>query len=117
MILRIFEFTSNYFSRIGREGGVIFIYSTCNKITSFSWKLNRYSYGVQFGINCTALDQSKLCNFVECAIRVIYLHTYDTFKVIHVMKTSLYTQHVTNFDLAYVNQLLLKIVTTSHVMR
>ena len=33
---------------------------------SFPWKLNRYSYGVQFGINCTALDQSKLSNFVEC---------------------------------------------------
>ena len=28
----------------------------------------RYSYGVQFGINCTALDQSKLSNFVECTI-------------------------------------------------
>ena len=36
--------------------------------TSFPWKLNRYSYGVQFGINCTALDQSKLSNFVECTI-------------------------------------------------
>ena len=45
-----------------------FIYSTFNKITSFPWELNRYSYGVQFGINCTALDQSKLSNFVECAI-------------------------------------------------
>ena len=45
-----------------------FIYSAFNKITSFPWKLNRYSYGVQFGINCTALDQSKLSNFVECAI-------------------------------------------------
>ena len=33
---------------------------------SFPWKLNRYSYGVQFGINCAALDQSKLSNFVEC---------------------------------------------------
>ena len=28
-----------------------------------------YSYGVQFGISCTALDQSKLSNFVECTIR------------------------------------------------
>ena len=45
-----------------------FIYSTFNKITSFPWKLNRYSYGVQFGINCTALDQSKLSNFVERTI-------------------------------------------------
>ena len=35
---------------------------------SFPWKLNRYSYGVQFGINCTALDQSKLSNFVECTV-------------------------------------------------
>ena len=35
---------------------------------SFPWKLNRYSYGVQFEINCTALDQSKLSNFVECTI-------------------------------------------------
>ena len=35
---------------------------------SFPWKINRYSYGVQFGINCTALDQSKLSNFVECTI-------------------------------------------------
>ena len=26
------------------------------------------AYGVQFGINCTALDQSKLSNFVECTI-------------------------------------------------
>ena len=36
---------------------------------SFPWKLNRYSYGVQFGINCTALDQLKLSNFVDCTIR------------------------------------------------
>ena len=35
---------------------------------SFPWKLNGYSYGVQFGINCNALDQSKLSNFVECTI-------------------------------------------------
>ena len=32
------------------------------------WKLNRYSCRVLFGINCTALDQSELSNFVECAI-------------------------------------------------
>ena len=37
---------------------------------SFPWKINRYSYGVQFGINCTALDQSKLSNFVECTIKM-----------------------------------------------
>ena len=59
-----------------------FIYSTFNKITSFPWKLNRYSYGVQFEINCTVLDQSKLSNFVECTIRseiirVIWNHKYD----------------------------------------
>ena len=30
----------------------------------------RYSYEVQFGINCTALDQSKLSNFVECTINL-----------------------------------------------
>ena len=47
-----------------------FIYSTFNKITSFPWKLNRYS--VQFGINCTALDQSKLSNFVEWTINTSY---------------------------------------------
>ena len=35
---------------------------------SFPWKLNRHSYGVQFGINCTTLDQSNLSNFVECTI-------------------------------------------------
>ena len=37
---------------------------------SFPWKLHRYSYGVQCGINCTALDQTKLINFVECTIKV-----------------------------------------------
>ena len=35
---------------------------------------------------------------------------------IHEMKTSLHTQHVTNFDLAYINQLLSKIVTTSYMI-
>ena len=39
-------------------------------IMSFPWKLNRYSYGVQFGINRTALNQSKLSNFAECTIKV-----------------------------------------------
>ena len=39
---------------------------------SFPWKLNRYSYEVQFGINCTALDQSKLSNIVECTIIRIF---------------------------------------------
>ena len=46
-----------------------FIYSTFNKITSFPWKPNGYFYGVQFGNNFTALDQSKLSNFVECTVR------------------------------------------------
>ena len=41
---------------------------------SFPWKLNRYSHGVQFGINCTALDQPKLSNFVECTINVLIAH-------------------------------------------
>ena len=40
---------------------------------SFPWKINRYSYGVQFGINCTALDQSKLSNFVECTIKSVII--------------------------------------------
>ena len=31
--------------------------------------VNRYSYEVQFGINCTAPDQLKLSNFVECNIK------------------------------------------------
>ena len=63
---------------------IYFIYSTFNKISSFLWKLNRYSDGVQFGINCTALDQSKLSNFVECTIIIIITYstlsdiTYDT---------------------------------------
>ena len=38
------------------------------------WKLNRYSCRVLVGINCIALDQSELSNFVECTIkRVIVL--------------------------------------------
>ena len=32
------------------------------------WKLNRYSCQILFGINCTALGQSELSNFVECTI-------------------------------------------------
>ena len=71
--LRIFKITSTYYSRIVRESRVIFIYSTFNKITSFPWKLTRYSYRVQFEINCTALDQSKLSNFVECTIKGLIL--------------------------------------------
>ena len=47
---------------------------------SFPWKLNRYSYGVQFGINCTALDQSKLNNFVEYTIRIKIQINKTTFR-------------------------------------
>ena len=50
-----------------------FISSTFNKITSFPWKLNRYSFGVQFGINSATLDQSKLSNFVECTINYVII--------------------------------------------
>ena len=42
---------------------------------SFPWRLNRYSYGIQLVINCTALDQSKLSNFVECTIITKILET------------------------------------------
>ena len=41
---------------------LFFIYSTLKKLRRF--------HGIQFGINCTALDQSKLCNFVECTITI-----------------------------------------------
>ena len=54
------------FTNCTRRSCDFFIYITFNKIRSFPWKLNRNSYRVQFGINCTALDQSKLSNFVEC---------------------------------------------------
>ena len=62
------------FTNCTRRSCVFFIYSTFNKITSFPWKLNRYSYRVRFGINCTALDQSKLSNFVECTIIKARIH-------------------------------------------
>ena len=51
-----------------------FIHSTFNKITPFPWKLG-YSCEVQFGINCTDLDQTKLSNFVECTIRILNYQT------------------------------------------
>ena len=35
-----------------------------------SWKLNRYSYRVLSGIDCTAVDHSEVSNFVECTITV-----------------------------------------------
>ena len=64
----IWEFSKPIIHELYEKVLWFFIYSTFNKITSFSWKLNRYSYTVQFGINCTALDQSKLSNFFECTI-------------------------------------------------
>ena len=36
---------------------------------SFPWKLNSYSFGVQFGINFSAFDQSQLSNFLECTMK------------------------------------------------
>ena len=65
---------------------------------SFPWKPNRYSYGVQFGINRTALDQSKLSNFVECTIITVIIHNLTTkncdniekFKTLETMKEVLY---------------------------
>ena len=42
-------------------------------------KLNRYSYGVQFGINCAALDQSELSNFVECIVKYISVNANAIF--------------------------------------
>ena len=47
---------------------------------SFPWTLNRYSYGVQFGIRCTALNQSKLSNFVECTI-ILYIIGLESTKL------------------------------------
>ena len=42
------------------------------------WKLNRYSCRELFGINCTALDQSELSNFVECIISYKIPKIYKT---------------------------------------
>ena len=78
----ISKFTSTFYSGIVREGRVIFfIYSTFNKITSFPWKLNKFSYGVQFGINCTALNQSKLSTLVECTVKGVMV--CFPFKIVH----------------------------------
>jgi len=58
-------FGKNKAIKIAKRLSAIFLltfkFAAC---ASFPWKLNRHSYGVQFGINCTALDQSKLSNFV-----------------------------------------------------
>ena len=52
-----------------------------------------------------AIDDKYDAKFIEIfIIWMIYLQTYDIFKVNHEMKTSLHTQHVTNLD--YVNQVL-----------
>ena len=56
-------FAKNKSIKIAKRLSAIFF-----SYASFPWKFNRYSYGVQFGINCIALDQSKLSNFVECTI-------------------------------------------------
>ena len=63
-------FDKNKSIKIAKRPAAIFLLTfKFAAYASFPWKLNRYSYGVQFGINCTALDQSKLSNFVECTIR------------------------------------------------
>ena len=36
------------------------------------WKLNAYSYGVLFGINCIALKKSELSNFMACTIVILH---------------------------------------------
>ena len=46
---------------------------------SFPWKLNWHSYGLHFGINCTALDQSKLTHFVECTIIYVIINRYQLY--------------------------------------
>ena len=54
-----------------------------------------------------AIDDKHDNKFIELfIIWVIYLNTYDISKVNPEMETSLHTQHVTNLDLAYVNQVL-----------
>ena len=59
-------FGKNKAIKIAKRLSPIFLLTLKFAYASFPWKLNRYSYGVQFGINCTALDQSKLSNSVEC---------------------------------------------------
>ena len=61
---------------------------------------------VFFPLKLSTLSQKLITNdkyankFTELfIIWVIYLHTYDIFKVIHEMKTSLHMQRVTHFDL------------------
>ena len=70
--LRIFKITSTYYSWIVWEGCVIFYLQYIQQNCVVSMETYRYSYGVQFGINCTALDQSKLGNFVECTNNSFY---------------------------------------------
>ena len=70
IIHELYEKVVWLFTNCTRRSCDFFIYCTFNKITSFPFKLNRYSYGVQFGINCTAPNQSKLSNFVECTIKL-----------------------------------------------
>ena len=54
-------------------------------------ELNRYSYEVQFGINSTALDQSKLSNFVECTVKGVITQV--------ISKSDVSTKHKFDFDL------------------
>ena len=67
MILKFLKI-ARAFRRVQFENFQNHEYLLFTNCTSFPWKLNRYSVGVQFGINWTALDQSKLSNFVECTI-------------------------------------------------
>ncbi len=56
-----------------------------------SMEVNRYSYGVQFGINCTALNQSKLSNFVECTVKGVITQV--------ISKSDVSTKHKFDFEL------------------
>ena len=56
--------------KIARAFFLFIVHST--KLRRFHGNLIGTPYGVQFGINCTALDQSKLSNFVECTIMYYY---------------------------------------------
>ena len=67
--LRIFKITNTYYSRIVREDRVIFFIVHSTKLRRFHRNVigtpTEYNLGL---IQCTALDQSKLINFVECTI-------------------------------------------------
>ena len=67
----------------------------------FHWESNKVFFLELSTLSQKLITNDKYANkFTELfIIWVIYLHTYDIFKVIHEMKTSLHTQRVTNFDL------------------